>query len=85
MCERFDFGYEKAFHTVTHDILLNKLFTCGTRGFVYTWFKSYLLGSKQCVKVNGRFGWMGYTYYGVPQGSVLGAVLFIIYVTNLYG
>lgn len=74
---------QKAFDTVDHQILLTKLYNSGVRGVVYRWFKSYLMRRTQCVRINGLLSDKGYIKYGVPQGSVLGALLFLIYINDL--
>jgi hypothetical protein len=73
---------KKAFDTVDHRILLGKLHDYGFRGVVYDWFGSYLNKRQQCVKINGAISYMGEIKYGVPQGSVLGAILFIIFIND---
>ena len=62
----------KAFDTVNHAILLNKLKHYGIRDSVYNWFDSYLTNRKQYVFVNGESSQLRNITYGVPQGSVLG-------------
>uniref|UniRef100_A0A1B6MQT2 Reverse transcriptase domain-containing protein n=1 Tax=Graphocephala atropunctata TaxID=36148 RepID=A0A1B6MQT2_9HEMI len=74
---------KKAFDTVDHKILLDKLHKCGVRGIVHKWFGSYLIGRQQCVRIKSVYSDMGEINSGVPQGSVLGAILFIIYVNDL--
>ena len=74
---------QKAFDTVNHDILIKKLEHYGIRGNVLDWFRSYLRGRFQYVSVNGHLSDLLPISCGVPQGSVLGSLLFLIYVNDL--
>ena len=75
---------KKAFDTVNHDILVPKLEHYGVKNKEIRWFRSYLTNRKQCCKVNGQLSDLGLTKTGVPQGSCLGPLLFIIYVNGLH-
>ncbi len=73
-----------AFDTIDHSILLERLSTWfGIRGSVLTWFTSYLMDRTLSVNVNGYSSLPNDLKYGVPQGSVLGPILFNLYTTPL--
>ena len=75
---------KKAFDTVNHDILIQKLEHYGVQNKEIRWFRSYLTNRKQCCKVNGQLSDLESITTGVPQGSCLGPLLFIIYVNDLH-
>ena len=76
-------GLEKAFDTVSHDILLEKLNHYGIRGIANDWFRSYLSDRTQFVSINGFNSDCKTVKYGVPQGSVLGLLRFLIFINDL--
>ena len=75
--------FSKAFDTITHSKLLDKMERMGVRGLVQDWFRSYLKDRKQLVEVNGKQSQYHIVDCGVPQGSILGPLLFVIYVNDL--
>ena len=72
----------KAFDTINHYRLLEKLSQCGVREIVNKWFQSYLRNRKQAVFVNNKWSNFEPINCGVPQGSILGPLLFIIYIND---
>ena len=74
---------EKAFDTVNHQILLSKLYHYGIRGIANKWLSSYLSGRSQSVKLNGITSSKMNVSCGVPQGSILGPLLFLVYVNDM--
>ena len=74
---------QKAFDTVDHMLLLQKLEHYGIRDNANKWFKSYLTNRKQFVSINGFQSDEALMQFGVPQGSILGTILFLLYINDL--
>lgn len=74
----------KAFDTVNHEILVSKLQHYGLDRITLKWFSDYLTNRRQCVSLKQSFSKLKMISCGVPQGSNLGLLLFLIYVNDIF-
>ena len=80
----FSWIYRKRFDTLDHNILLHKLDHYGIRGVAKQLFESYITNRQQFVQINDIRSKVITTNIGVPQGSVLGTILFNIYINDIH-
>ena len=75
--------FSKAFDSVPHERLFLKLGAMGIRGDILSWIKSFLRGRTQCLNVDGRKSTWRDVLPGIPQGSVIRPILFVIFINEM--
>lgn len=80
----YSFNFQlQAFDSVNHDMLMSKLRFLKFYGVSIRWFSSYLFGTSQVTKVDGRWSYVFQSSVGVPKGTYIGPVLFVMYTNDL--
>jgi len=82
-CDTIYLDFSKAFDSVSHNELLVKLWRIRVTNNVWYWLREYLYDRRQCVSTNGHYSNLLPVISGIPQGSILGPLLFVLYVSDI--